>query len=217
MYLKIKRALLRIPPFVPKDTVSLIELLLTKNGNKEFKVIISYTESIYLSIITIYLSMYLGNERLQLALGSTITSQQQQDKQQQNNDQVDKKGQNKPFVFSYDSLRSHSYFRSCSTPPLTNIAGFNEVHNTSACKVTSLKDLSIRAVGCAAVQLAEAMYLSIYLSIKNIINSINISIYQSINISIYRSLNGGVRPDTSWMKKFNLLSLDSSDRYHLSI
>jgi 3-phosphoinositide dependent protein kinase-1 len=90
----------------------------------------------------------------------------------------DKKG-----PISYDTLRRHHFFTECGQPDFATVDGIKEVNNRSAVRVPSLKDICIRAVGLACIDIADKV-----------------------------ATNGGYKPDIPWIQRFDISKLDPNDQ-----
>ena len=137
-FLKIKRAIVRLPAFVLVETQELIQQLLTKD-----------------SIM-----------RIRYCTGSTIKTHVAHNPE-----------------LSYDALRMHPYFTYKQTDELGNLAGFHTSHARPAIRVGKLSEICLRAVGNAAILLAEKTASS-----------------------------GGVKPRMGWAQSFHLMKLSPYDR-----
>lgn len=134
IFLKVKRGVLKMPPFIPEAVKNMIQLLLEKDDMK----------------------------RLENATGIV---------------------EDKKIPISYDKLRCHPFFTECGQSDFSTADSIKEVHNRSANKIPSLKDLCIRAVGLACIHTADIV-----------------------------AENGGYRPDVLWIQDFDISKLQSCDR-----
>lgn len=139
-FLKIKRAFLRLPAFLPPETQDLIQLLLTKDP-----------------VLRLYRCT--GG-----TAPKTVTIHDHE-------------------LISYDVLRNHPYFSYRHSDELAILSGFKTSHLRPASKVPKLSEICLRAVGNAALRLADATASS-----------------------------GGVKPSTGWAQSFNLMKLSPLDR-----
>ena len=138
-FLRIKRAVLRLPAFVPAETQDLMQLLLTKDPVL----------------------------RLCRCTGGSVPKD------------VDVHD----HELSYDALRNHPYFSYRHFDELATLSGFKTSHERPATKVAKLSEICLRAVGNAALYLADATASA-----------------------------GGVRPPAGWAQSFNIMKLSPLDR-----
>jgi 3-phosphoinositide dependent protein kinase-1 len=138
IFLKVKRCLLRLPPFLPEGVKDMISLLLEKDDDQRFENAAGRVED-------------------------------------------------KKVPISYDTLRRHRFFAECGQPDFSTVDGIKDVNNRPAVRVPSLKDLCIRAVGLACIEIADKV-----------------------------AANGGYKPEIPWIQQFEISKLLVTDQQRVA-